>query len=85
VTEVVDGLVQAGLLERTPDPRDRRAVSLDLTAEGHAQVRAIQESREQVADTLFDTLTSHDREQLQRILSSLVADGEDPHSRGRRS
>jgi DNA polymerase III delta subunit len=48
-------------------------------------VRAIQESREQVADTLFDTLTSHDREQLQRILSSLVADGEDPHSRGRRS
>src|SRR6478672_3884754 len=38
VTEVVDGLVEAGLLERTPDPRDRRAVSLDLTAEGQAQV-----------------------------------------------
>jgi DNA-binding MarR family transcriptional regulator len=85
VTEVVDGLVQAGLLERTPDPRDRRAVSLDLTAEGHAQVRAIQQSREQVAGTLFDTLSAHDREQLQRILGSLVADGEDPRSRGRRS
>jgi DNA-binding MarR family transcriptional regulator len=85
VTELVDGLVQAGLLERTPDPHDRRAVSLDLTAEGHAQVRAIQESREQVADALFDGLTSHDPEQLQRILASLVADGEDPPSRGRRS
>ena len=48
-------------------------------------MRAIQESREQVAGTLFDTLTSHDREQLQRILASLVADGEDPRSRGRRS
>ena len=85
VTEVVDGLVQAGLLERTPDPRDRRAVSLDLTAEGHAQVRAIQQSREQVAGTLFDTLSARDREQLQRILGSLVADGEEPRSRGRRS
>ena len=85
VTEVVDGLVEAGLLERTPDPRDRRAVSLDLTAEGQAQVRAIRQSREQVAGTLFDTLSAHDREQLQRILGSLVADGEDPRSRGHRS
>jgi len=48
-------------------------------------VRAIQQSREQVAGTLFDTLSARDREQLQRILGSLVADGEDPRSRGRRS
>jgi hypothetical protein len=37
------------------------------------------------APALFDTLTSHDREHLRRILGSLVADAEDPRTRGRRS
>ena len=31
-TEVADGLQQRGLVERTPDPGDRRAVLLRLTA-----------------------------------------------------
>src|SRR3712207_4719833 len=33
-TEVADGLQERGLVERTPDPRDRRAVILRPTAEG---------------------------------------------------
>ena len=77
VTEVVDGLVEAGLLQRTPDPTDRRAVTLDLTAEGHTQVKAIQASREEVAGTLFDTLPARDRAELRRILMTLVVDPDD--------
>ena len=80
VTEVVDGLVAAGLLERTPDPEDRRAVLLDLTEQGHQQVRAIQASREQVAGTLFDTISPRDRDQLRRILGALVHEGDEPHT-----
>jgi DNA-binding MarR family transcriptional regulator len=74
VTEVVDGLVDAGLLERTPDPLDRRAVLLSLTAQGHEQVAAIQASREQVAGTLFDPLPDEDRQELRRILNRIVAE-----------
>jgi DNA-binding MarR family transcriptional regulator len=80
VTEVVDGLVDAGLLERTPDPQDRRSVSLDLTDDGRAQVAAIQASREVVAGTLFDTLSARDREQLRRLLTTLVDNRDRPHT-----
>lgn len=78
VTEVVDGLVDAGLLERTPDPQDRRAVLLSLTAQGHDLVAAIRASRQQVAGTLFDSLSAADREQLRRILTRLVPEREGP-------
>jgi DNA-binding MarR family transcriptional regulator len=77
VTEVVDGLVDAGLLERTPDPQDRRAVLLTLTTQGHDQVSAIQASRQAVAGTLFDALSDADREQLRRILTRLVPESDD--------
>ena len=77
VTEVVDGLVDAGLLERTPDPQDRRAVLLTLTAQGHDQVSAIQASRQAVAGTLFDALSDADRDQLRRILTRLVPESDD--------
>ena len=75
-TEVVDGLVEAGLLSRTPDPKDRRAVRLELTRQGQARVRAIRSSREEAADTLFEGLSDRDRNQLRRILGRL-ADGRD--------
>ncbi len=78
VTEVVDGLVDAGLLERTPDPQDRRAVLLSLTGQGHDLVTAIQASRQQVAGTLFDSLSAADRKQLRRILTRLVPESGGP-------
>ncbi|HTJ59505.1 MAG TPA: MarR family transcriptional regulator [Devosiaceae bacterium] len=40
VTAIVDRLDAAGLVSREPDPDDRRAKRLALTAEGH-KVRAI--------------------------------------------
>ena len=76
-TEVVDGLVDAGLLVRTPSPEDRRAVTLDLTAEGRDRVEAIRTSRAEAADTFFDVLSAEDRAQLARHLAALVAASED--------
>lgn len=37
VSELVDALVDEGLVRRDPDPEDRRAVVLELTAEGRRQ------------------------------------------------
>lgn len=76
VTEVVDSLVDAGLVERRPDPKDRRATTLHLTGEGSRLVDEVQASRSQVADQLFDTLSERDRAQFYRTLRKLT--GDDP-------
>ncbi|MEU7043712.1 MarR family winged helix-turn-helix transcriptional regulator [Streptomyces varsoviensis] len=39
-----DRLEAAGLLERSPDPRDRRATLLVLTPEGHAAVTGLRDA-----------------------------------------
>ncbi|UAL29368.1 MarR family winged helix-turn-helix transcriptional regulator [Nocardioides rotundus] len=43
VTGLIDGMVSAGLVERQPNPRDRRSILLSLTAEGRAARRRIVE------------------------------------------
>jgi DNA-binding MarR family transcriptional regulator len=70
-TEVADGLQERGLLERTSDRRDRRAVMLRPTAVGR-QVRAeVDEARSAVSRELFGRLSAGDRAALGRILRSL--------------
>lgn len=38
VSTLVQQMVDAGLVERSPDPADRRATTITLTADGHAQL-----------------------------------------------
>ena len=40
VSRAVDGLVRAGLVERQPDPNNRRRLALTLSAEGRALLAA---------------------------------------------
>lgn len=50
IIAVLDDLQERGLLDRTPDPADRRARLLELTSEGHrvvAQAQAEIQSREE--------------------------------------
>jgi DNA-binding MarR family transcriptional regulator len=60
VSGLVDKLARAGLVERRPDPRNRRIVPLGLTAEGEAvvgEVRQINRSYlDRVAADLGDDL-----------------------------
>ena len=71
-TEVADGLQERGLVERTPDPGDRRAVILRATDEGR-RVRA-EVGRARAADSaeLFARLGPDDRAALGRILRTLT-------------
>ena len=71
-TEVADGLQERGLVERTPDPGDRRAVILRATDDGR-RVRT-EVGRARAADTaeLFARLLPEDRAALARILRTLT-------------
>ncbi|MET7749012.1 MarR family transcriptional regulator [Micromonospora sp. NPDC005367] len=70
-TEVVDDLQRRGLVERRPDPNDRRATLVALTAEGVRTSTAIRATRQAEADRLFGELTPGDRDELARILRTL--------------
>jgi DNA-binding MarR family transcriptional regulator len=70
-TEVIDALQELGLAERTPDPADRRATLVTLTAEGQDVAAAVGSARHAEAEAFFGRLSETDREALARILKQL--------------
>jgi DNA-binding MarR family transcriptional regulator len=70
-TEVVDALESRGLVERRPDPSDRRATLAELTEHGTGVLRAIRAARGTEAERVFDRLSPADRDHLARILRQL--------------
>lgn len=75
VTDVVDALEARGLLAREPDPGDRRATVLVLTASGRQLMQEIGQARRADADTYFARLSATDRADLERILRTLDTAG----------
>ena len=73
-TEVVDGLEAKGLVQRRPDPHDRRATLVAPTRRGAELSAAIQSARGAQAERLFDQLSATDRAHLGRILRKLTAE-----------
>ncbi len=71
-TEVADGLQERGLVERSPDPGDRRAVLLRATAEGRRVHEEIGAARTADSVELYARLSEADRATLARILRSLA-------------
>jgi len=74
VTTVIDALEEAGLVSREPDPRNRRAILLQLTARGAGVRDELRDARRQAADELFAPLSEQDRKSLAHLLEQL-----DPH------
>lgn len=70
-TEVVDDLEARGLVERGPDPDDRRATLAHLTEQGRELGVAIRSARAADAEGFFDRLSATDRADLARILRTL--------------
>ena len=70
-TEVVDALESRGLVERHPDPGDRRATLVEVTEPGASVLDAIRAARGTEAERVFGRLSQADRTHLARILRKL--------------
>ncbi len=71
-TDVADGLQERGLVERTPDPGDRRAVLLRATDEGRRVRAEVGRARTADNEALLARLSSDDRATLTRLLTALL-------------
>ena len=77
----LDKLAEEGLVERRPDPDDRRVVRVVVTAAGHKRLAQLHEVVHEVDDELRRILTKRDVEVLGRALPRIHAYFEQHHER----
>lgn len=76
VTRLVDRMVDAGLVERSACPRDRRSIHVVLTPEGRSVLdRAIAAHIEGIDRHLMAHLSDKDRANLAGVLTKILAGG----------
>jgi DNA-binding MarR family transcriptional regulator len=71
-TEVVDALADRGLVERVPDPSDRRAVLVRVTEQGAEVMREVGAARATSTRAALDRLPAAERVELARLLRRFV-------------
>ena len=70
-TKRLDRLERAGLVERAPDPDDRRGVIITLTEAGHELIDRVTEAHMGNEHRLLEGLSVREREQLAGLLRKL--------------
>lgn len=75
MTYLVDDLEKAGLVTRRPDPADRRARQVVLTAKGNKAFAAASDRIAQVERTVLGSLSDSDAELFRRLLIRVAAAG----------
>ncbi|MFC4061294.1 MarR family winged helix-turn-helix transcriptional regulator [Planomonospora corallina] len=68
----VSELADRGLVERAPDPSDRRRNVISLTPAGSRQLRRLEERLAECQDELLAPLSPEDRQRLTELLSRLL-------------
>lgn len=86
VSGLVDILEEAGYLERTPHPSDRRAIIVSLTPAGAELMQRTEREHAELSRTLMDAVAPRDRPAVERgieaiadRLGRLVAEAEIAH------
>lgn len=72
-SQMLERLVQAGLVERREDPGDRRARQIVLTERGHQLLRGAMEARTRSFGALADRLSARERHRAAAALRTLAA------------
>lgn len=72
VSQVIDTLVNRGYLTRSPDPDDRRRISLELTERGQQVVDAVSHGIEAVDFQLQERVSPEQIEAMRSVLLSLT-------------
>ncbi|AXB44559.1 MarR family winged helix-turn-helix transcriptional regulator [Amycolatopsis albispora] len=73
VVAVLNELAERGLLDRAPDPADRRRNVITITAAGRRQLKKLDRLVAGVQDQLLEPLSPAEREQLTGLLTRLLA------------
>jgi DNA-binding MarR family transcriptional regulator len=73
VTGLVDRLVEQGLINRRPSPKDRRAQIVSLTAQGRRAFRAMARTNGDWIGEIFADLSPNDIDILMRLLAKTKA------------
>ncbi|MEU6424828.1 MarR family transcriptional regulator [Microbispora sp. NPDC046973] len=73
IIRVLDDLQRRGLIERSPDPADRRVRLLSITPEGRRLRDAAQAGIRRMEERLLSRLSGDDREAFVRVLRVLSA------------
>ena len=68
---IVDRLAEAGLVERQPDPLDRRAWKLMLTAKSKPLVRKLGVLADDLAAEAFNTMSVEQRDAVRTMLATI--------------
>jgi DNA-binding MarR family transcriptional regulator len=74
---LLDELEEEGLIERKPDPEDRRRNIVTLKPAGKERLLELRGMTKQVEDEFFAPLTAEEHRQLHELLQKLAA-GNDP-------
>lgn len=77
-TRMVDRLVAAGLVDRTPSQRSRRELTVTLTRHGHAVVRKVTGRRRAQIGAVVAKMPPAERSGLIRALNAFTAAGGEP-------
>jgi DNA-binding MarR family transcriptional regulator len=81
VTEAIDGLERDKLVQRQPDPEDRRAKIVSITDMGRVALEAAEHPRKQLIEEIFSALDDEQLDQLHDIVSRLVQKTDDIRER----
>ncbi|MBZ9939338.1 MarR family transcriptional regulator [Mesorhizobium sp. BR1-1-16] len=72
ISKLSERLIAKGLVERADNPKDKRAHSLSLTAEGRAKIPLLASLADKNDAEYFGVLTEEEHETLDRILKVLA-------------
>src|ERR1043166_2623447 len=79
-SQLVDKLVQSGLIQREEDPHDRRAKLLNLTDKGRDLIQQGIEERYRWVDELAATLSVEERAQISEALNIMTRAAQTPEA-----
>ncbi len=78
ITQLIDRLEQDGLVQRTPDPDDRRSLRAMITIEGRRRYQWGIKTQAQVEREMLRGLSPKEQEQLASLLDKFSADRSSP-------
>ena len=78
MTNRLDRLEQRGLVQRLPDPSDRRGIQVELTEAGHELWLETVDAQAAKEATLASALTEREKQQLNKLLRRAMRAFEEP-------